>query len=295
MKFRKILFHTQFREFAFNSLKVILGLKKAGLEEVILTFVIPREEVGFVPYGGYLKDVERHLRENAKIRFQNWEKTILKTDVSCKIRIKTGIVNAALLSIAKEEGVDLIVTGPKKRTTFEKIYVGSHILDILRRSEIPVLMHKYKVQFQTDEGVITQTNDRIFERPLIATDWSAPSKKALDCVVSMKEMVSKGAVAHVIGSRLINGRDPAAVDILREESKERLEAYCQILGDAGIESEWHLSVGDPVSELIQISRESESTMIVMGKTGKDWIQQYWLGGVSHRIAELSELPVLLIP
>jgi nucleotide-binding universal stress UspA family protein len=36
-------------------------------------------------------------------------------------------------------------------------------------------------------------------------------------------------------------------------------------------------------------------MIVMGRTGKDWLSQYWLGGVSHRIAETSELPVLLIP
>jgi nucleotide-binding universal stress UspA family protein len=36
-------------------------------------------------------------------------------------------------------------------------------------------------------------------------------------------------------------------------------------------------------------------MIVMGRTGKDWFKEYWLGGVSHKVAELSELPVMLIP
>ena len=34
---------------------------------------------------------------------------------------------------------------------------------------------------------------------------------------------------------------------------------------------------------------------VMGRTGKDWLQEYWLGGVSHRVAEMSERPVLIVP
>jgi nucleotide-binding universal stress UspA family protein len=36
-------------------------------------------------------------------------------------------------------------------------------------------------------------------------------------------------------------------------------------------------------------------MIVLGKTGKDWFQQYFMGGVSHRVAEDSELPVMVVP
>ncbi|MGD8543215.1 MAG: universal stress protein, partial [Desulfobacteraceae bacterium] len=56
MKIEKVLFHTRFRDLAFNALEVLLELKPAGLQEVVLTYVIPREEVAFVPYGGYLKD-----------------------------------------------------------------------------------------------------------------------------------------------------------------------------------------------------------------------------------------------
>jgi nucleotide-binding universal stress UspA family protein len=36
-------------------------------------------------------------------------------------------------------------------------------------------------------------------------------------------------------------------------------------------------------------------MIALGRTGKDWLSEYFLGGVSHRVAENSELPVLLVP
>jgi hypothetical protein len=31
-----------------------------------------------------------------------------------------------------------------------------------------------------------------------------------------------------------------------------------------------------------MSRDFGATMIVLGRTGKDWFHQYWLGGVSHQ-------------
>ena len=67
MKIEKVIFHTRFRDLAFNALEAILELKKAGLKEVVLTYVIPREEVAFVPYGGYLKDEAEQLEEVARL------------------------------------------------------------------------------------------------------------------------------------------------------------------------------------------------------------------------------------
>ena len=58
MKIEKILFPTKFRELAFDSLESLLVLKEVGLKEVVLYYVIPREEISFVPYGGYLKQEE---------------------------------------------------------------------------------------------------------------------------------------------------------------------------------------------------------------------------------------------
>ncbi|MGB5617968.1 MAG: universal stress protein [Desulfobacterales bacterium] len=54
-------------------------------------------------------------------------------------------------------------------------------------------------------------------------------------------------------------------------------------------------MGKTAAEILRLSREQKATMIVMGHTGKDWFQEYWLGGVSHRLAEIPELPVLLVP
>jgi nucleotide-binding universal stress UspA family protein len=105
--------------------------------------------------------------------------------------------------------------------------------------------------------------------------------------------VEKIIVTHVLGARRVKNLEPSAVKRLEDESDKRLASYCRQIEDVGIQSESHLLMGRTVEEIIKMSREYGATMIVMGRTGKDWFSEYWLGGVSHQIAELSELPVLV--
>jgi nucleotide-binding universal stress UspA family protein len=295
MTFKTLLFHTRFRELAFNSLKSLLELKAAGLKKVVLAHVIPREDVSFVPYGGRLKEGEKRMREEAHLKFDDWIQTIGDPKLEFHQWIEVGAPNAAILDMAEAEKADLIVVGRKKRTVLEKVYVGTHVLDILRRSTIPVLMSKYMVQYEWQGEVLVRTNEQIWKRPLLASDWSEPSRRALDATLALKGLVEKIIVAHVLGARRIKNLEPPAVNRLEGESLKRLKAYCREVDDAGISSEYHLAMGRTVEEIIKMSREYGATMIVIGRTGKDWFHEYWLGGVSHQIAELSELPVLLIP
>jgi len=295
MAFKTLLYHTRFRELAFNSLKSLLELKAVGLKKVVLAHVIPREDVAFVPYGGTLKDDENRIREEARLKFDDWIQTIGDPQLEFHQRIEVGAPNAAILDMAKEERADLIVVGRKKRTALEKVYVGTHVLDILRRSNVPVLMSKYMVQYEWQGESLMRTNEQIWKRPLLASDWSEPSRRALDVTLALKGLVEKLIVTHVLGARRIKNLEPPALKRIEDESEKRLQAYCRQVDEAGIQSESHLAVGRTVEEIIKMSRDFGATMIVMGRTGKDWFHEYWLGGVSHQIAELSELPVLLIP
>jgi nucleotide-binding universal stress UspA family protein len=280
---------------AFNSLKSLLELKAAGLKKVVLAHVILREDVAFVPYGGTLKEDEKRMREEARLKFDDWIQTIGDPQLEFLQRIEVGAANAEILNMAKEEKADLIVVGRKKRTALERVYVGTHVLDILRRSEVPVLMSKYMVHYEWQGESLMRTNEDIWKRPLLASDWSDPSRRALDITLALKGLVEKIIVTHVLGSRRVKNLEPPALKRLEDESEKRLEAYCRQVDEAGIQSEFHLTMGRTVEELIKMSRDFGATMIVMGRTGKDWFHEYWLGGVSHQIAELSELPVLLVP
>ena len=295
MKFETLLFHTRFRELAFNSLKTVVQLKAAGLKKVVLAHVIPREEVAFVPYGGTLKEDQKRLREEARLQFEDWIRTIADPQLEFVQRIEVGAPNAEILNMAKAEKADLIIVGRKKRSLLEKVYVGTHVLDILRRSDVPVLMSKYMVQYEWQGESLVRTNDQIWKRPLLASDWSEPSRRALDVTLALKGLAEKIIVTHVLGARRVKNLEPSAVRRIEDESEKRLESYCRQIDDAGIQSESHLVMGRTVEEIIKMSREYGATMIVMGRTGKDWFHEYWLGGASHQVAELSELPVLLVP
>lgn len=295
MIFKKVLFHTHFRELALNSLKTILELKNTGLESIVLTHIIPRDHVSFVPYGGYLKETETQLKAEARMRFEDWQELIAQQGIESHIRIEVGAPNAEILTIAEKENVDLIVIGRKKRTLMQKVYVGSHIMDILRRSHVPVLISKYMVQFEWENDQLTRTNDHIFERPMLATDWSQPSENARQRMSALKGLAKTILVVHVIDTKLTKGMNRDRRTEIEKESKKRLENYCRKIEQFGMNAEQHLSAGKTVQELIRLSRDHKASMIVMGRTGKDWFHEYWLGGVSHQIAELSELPVLVVP
>lgn len=295
MKFKKILFHTRFREMALGALEALLDLTKAGLKEVVLVHVIQREEVAFVPYGGFMKEKETHMKKKAKDLFEQWQAVLSKKGVKSKIYIQTGVPNAVILEIAGKEKVDLIVAGRKKRSLFEKVYVGTHMLDLIRRSPIPILMDKYIAEYEQDGKIITRTNEHIFDRPMLATDWSQPSSNAVDALTGLKGLASNVIVVHNIGVKISKAMSPAQLQELKKESRRRLKEYCKRLTAAGLKAESHLSSGRTAPEIINLSRQYNASMIVLGRTGKDWLSEYWLGGVSHRVAENSELPVLLIP
>lgn len=295
MKFEKILFNTRFKDNSVNALEEILDLTAVGLKEIILVYVIPRESVAFVPYGGYQKEKELGIKKKVSGKFEKWSAILAKKGIKSKIRIEVGMPNAVILSIAEKEKVDIIVAGSKKRTLLEKVYVGTHLLDLARRSPIPILMNKYLAEYEKDGEIITRVNEHIFNRPMLATDWSSPSGDALEALISLKGLTSKIIIAHNIGLKITKAMSPAQFKEIKKESRKRLKEYQNRLKEAGIDSETSLTSGRTVPELINVSRKYNASMIVLGRTGKDWLSQYWLGGVSHRIAETSELPVLLIP
>jgi nucleotide-binding universal stress UspA family protein len=295
MQIRKILFHTYFKEFSFNALETLLALKGAGLAEIILVYIIDRDEVCFVPYGGYLKKEEIRIREAATVHFEKWQQILSKHGIGSQIVIEKGLPNATILNIAQKNAVDMIITGQKKRTLFEKVYVGAHILDLLRRSPIPILMHKYEVKYEVDGRTYTRRNDHIFKTPMVATDWSRPSLNALLAMEAFKGVANKIQVSHIIDSKIIKNQGEKEISRLKEESRNRLDNYCSRLNKMTLLSESYLAIGKTFVEIIRLSREYDATMIVLGRTGKDWFKEYWLGGVSHKVAELSELPVMLVP
>lgn len=288
----KLFYPTKLREFSWNCLEELLILKKVGLREVILCYIIPREEVSFVPFGGYLKEEEIKQRERAFLNFENWQRILAKRDIETKIVIKVGEPVIEILNIAEKEKVDLIVVGRKKR---KKLSLGSNTLEIVKRSSVPSLIYKYLVQVEWEGEILTKINRDIFINPLLALDWSEGSLKALKFLKSFKPILGKLNVCHVIDEAKIESLKEKEIKNYEKNYLEKLEFLKNELRLEDIDISYFLSLGKPAKEIINIARQIGATMIVVGKSNKAQIKKFFLGSTSQEIASISELPVLVVP
>ena len=294
MAIKKILFPTKFRELSFNSLAQLFALKDAGLKEIILCHVISREDVGFVPFGGYLKEEEDRLREEATIRFEDWQKSLEEKGLKSKVVIKVGEPVPQILHTAEDEEADLIVVGRKKRTVNHP-FAGSRTIEIVTRSKVPVLVSKYLVSYVVEGENLEKINERIFERPMLVCDWSEPSMRALKLMKSFQSVIEEAIVFHDINVEKTHEKYEDSLHELKKVSIEKLDMVCDELKEEGAGCETHLGAGKILNEIIRISRDRRATMIVMGTSGKGRLSEFIHGSVSHSIVRESELPTLLVP
>lgn len=288
MKFNKMLFVTNFEKLWFDGLESLFGLRKAGLNHIVFLHVIEKDKIAMHRGKGYLKEEEVGLKQMADVRFIDWAESIFEKGMECGAYVVVGNYIPKILSTAEAEKANLIVIEAHERTTVEKLYADSTVLELLRRTKTPVLVHKYMLP----SG---KTNDNPFEVPLFATDWSSPCERALEQIIDIKNSIKKVVVVHVVSEDTMKGKSKHELQVLQKENKKRLEEVRIAFEDEGIETGTHLYMGEVIPLIENASREHGATMIITGTTGKGAWRARWLGSISQQIAESSELPTLLIP
>ncbi len=281
MEIRKMLFVTDFEGLWFDALRSLMGLRGVGLDHVVLLHVIERK------IGYYTKEEKERLRAMAEVRFVDWAQSLYEEGMECGSYIVVGDTVRRMIETVEEEEVDLVVINRQKRTKMEKFYIDSKTLEFLRKTPTTVLVHKY----QSESG---RVNDRLFERPLLAMDWSSPATRALDFLVGLKGIIKKLQVVQVVTEKDIEGLGKRGLLRMEREHRRRLYELCGSLKDAGIEADAHLYIGD-LAQIQTAAREYEATMIATGTTRKGSWQARWLRSISQELAEQSELPTLLVP
>ena len=208
---------TQFEELWFDALESLMDLRKTGFNHAVFLHVIAREKGGDCTAArGYLKDEEVKLREIANVRFIDWAESLFEQGMEVGAYIVVGNPLPKIISTAAEEDVDLIVTGYHKQGKLEEIYGGSETLDILQRTSKPVLVYKYILP----SGAV---NERPFERPLLAMDWSPASERSAQHLLQYKEIIKSVVVVHVASEKEFKGSSSMEIQSVRKENKQKME------------------------------------------------------------------------
>ena len=80
----------------------------------------------------------------------------------------------------------------------------------------------------------------------------------------------------------------------QEEGLKCLQNTRDLLDQAGIAYQYHITVGDPAEMIVRFAVEKHYDQIVMGPRGKGNIQGLLLGSVTNKVMQLSSIPVLLV-
>ncbi len=288
MSIKRILYCTRFRALSFQALKELFVLKKAGLEEIILFHVIPREDVSYVFPFGYLEEEANRLKEEAELRFEVWGKEIRSAGINYRTIIKVGDPVYDIPTVCEEEKVDLLVLGKKKRET---LFVGLRIKEILKQVKVPSLVFKYRLE----EEDLEKENKNIFQRPLVAIDFSPPSLRALEFFYKLKDVFERGMVVHVIPSTRVEGLDKMRMKTLEEETLLKLENLLKNFPENREKVEGLVLLGEPQELVLDLVSEKEATLVILGRSQKTFIDRLFLGSVANHVLDRARVPVLIVP
>jgi nucleotide-binding universal stress UspA family protein len=287
MNITKLLFVTKFNDLSYNALQSIIHLRDVALQHVVFTHVIEREKVAMHRGLGYQKTEELKLRETANIRFIDWAESLFEQGMEVGVYIVVGNLVTKVIEAARKEKPDLVVIGRSDKGFIDQLYTGSDITEIVRQANTPVLIYKPPMD-------AVERSESPFERPLLATDWSPASMLALEYLLPLKGVVKKVDLIHVASDKDLTGT-AMEMQKVRKRSRAKLEEMVDRLVENGIEARAHVYVGDPEEEIERAAKDCQSSMIVMGSSGKSaWVER-WLGSTPRIIAEKSPYATFIVP
>lgn len=131
----------------------------------------------------------------------------------------------------------------------------------------------------------------MFERVIVATDFSEAAEAVVDCVPSLAAAGLREVVlVHVL--HVVN--TPGFEEMLRAAAEPELARQAERLRAHGLVVRTEMRVGVPAVALADSAREEGASAIVVGSHGRSGLMRILLGSVSMALLHHATVPVLLV-
>ncbi len=248
------------------------SLRDVGTREVVLVHALGIR---------HLQEMEHALAPLVEPALAAERTAVEQMGLRASVEIAAGIPAPEICRIALERYASLILLGAAS-SRLREIVLGSVTIQVLHRSEIPVLVCRGLPDTDaTPASEVACANLR--GHVLYATDFSGAAERALALV---DDLVGAGARRVT----LVHVQDGALVD------RGRLEHLAKrLLLEGADDVRVETPAGTPQDEIIRMVAEQRATIVVMGTTGRGSASTALLGSVSHAVARQAAAPVLLVP
>ncbi len=140
----------------------------------------------------------------------------------------------------------------------------------------------------------------LFKHILVPTDFGEPSHRALELALELAG--THGADLTVMHACEIpvypyEGMGALHIDLLtplEELARKKLDELVSSLSQRGRSSKSVLKVGIPWQEILEVVRETQADLVVMGTHGRRGVTHALLGSVAEKMVRMSPVPVLTV-
>ena len=244
-------------------------------------------------------EVVRQLGEvSAALRAEEARQIAVRFDrvqvsgLAVEIKTRIGPPGEVLAELAVELAADLIVVGTHGRTGISRFLIGSVATATIRHASCDVLV------------VRGPAPEAPFARPLVATDFSPVSAKAL---AHAADLCGPGAAVEVIhawqlpqgswGATLLGqARFPWSTvrDAVLTGVKEQAARLEQDMAANGLTIEVELVQGPPASVITQAAEHGGHDLIALGAHGLRGVRRLLLGSVAESTIRHAPCSVLVV-
>jgi len=243
---------------------------------------------GFYSPSAQLLEFRRNLVDDGQNDLQQFVRTFGGIQADCVVQ--EGSAADAILCLARERTISLIVLGTHGRRGFDRLMLGSVTERVLRHSSCPVLAIR---QSAPDSSKLDSQDDSVLiRRILCCVDFSAHSERALQYALSLADVFD----AEVIVLHVLDGTSCSSA--IEKEAMTTRENFEKLIPPAAHSSKRiHLTVrlGKAYQEILQFASEVHSDVIVTGVHGRHALDLAVFGSTSYRVIQLGPVPVLAVP
>lgn len=279
-KYQKILVALDGSERSKHAYEETLKFVKETKAKILTIAVMPthRELVSSLSVFGHVKE----LIKKPYIKALEEAKELAEEDgIDIKTFFEEGKPYEKIIEIAQKEGCDLIVTGRRGVTSFEKILIGSVAHRIINYSPIDVL-------------IIPKYAKVSFKKILAATDLSEEGNKA----VKKAGKIAKNYNGEVGIISVIKLPVEPIIDLqeIIEELKKEIENHLISLANEITKEEVKVEIlvreGEPHTVIVNTAKEIEATSIAIGAYSP--LTQKSIGSVGEKIIANANCSILVI-
>jgi nucleotide-binding universal stress UspA family protein len=297
--FKHILCPVDFSDFSRRAVRVARGLGKDFEAQVHLFHVLDIR--AFSPAEAALAPkidaANRRRVEEQMVRLAREEG--LSPD---QVEISEGLPHKAIVAKAQESPADLVVMGTHGISGFERLLLGSVTEKVLHQVDIPLLA----VSQNVPDSLLATEGGRRFGSILVATDLGADALQTVEYALSLgMKYNSKVLILHVVPPPMaffgpmeapwLGGVEIEKVsERLTRDSLKRLEELIPEKLREACEPELMVREGAPSATILDLARERQAELVVMGAHGHGKSDLGWVGSTCHRVMRAAKSPVLAV-